>query len=146
MDVDLLESSVQHIKDIKLAIEFKYLTKNSPAGVYILPEIDNIRLLHGVIFIRRGLYRDGIFRFQIKLPPAYNDHNCHPEIVFTPPIFNPLIDPKSGHLDLRLDETLKEWHPERHFIVSAIIFLKKIFYSSSYDQFPYIPNEEAKHL
>jgi ubiquitin-protein ligase len=64
----VLENSAQHIKDFKLAIEFKYLMKNSPTGVYLLPEFDDIRVLHGVIFIRRGLYHDGIFRFIIKLP------------------------------------------------------------------------------
>ena len=38
----------------RLAIEFKYLMKNAPGGVYIIPEFDNIRRLHGVIFVRKG--------------------------------------------------------------------------------------------
>lgn len=68
---NILEYSSQHIKDFKLAIEFKYLMKNAPAGVYLLPEVDDIRSLHGVIFLRRGLYRGGIFRFTVKLPFGY---------------------------------------------------------------------------
>ncbi len=79
-----------------------------------MPEFDNIRKLHGVIFVRyyiifdllelifkqkntliivrRGLYRDGIFRFLMELVDEYNDVNCHPKITFTPPILHPLID------------------------------------------------------
>ena len=95
IEVDELvsEETIQHLKDFKLAIEFKYLRKHAPGGVYLMPELENIRILHGVIFLRRGLYRDGVFRFQINLPLAYNDVNMHPEIIFTPPVFNPLIDP-----------------------------------------------------
>ena len=48
----LEEQSAQHLKDFKLAIEFKYLMKCAPGGVYLLPELDDIRRLHGVIFVR----------------------------------------------------------------------------------------------
>ena len=67
--------------------------KHAPGGVFLMPQLDNIRILHGVIFLRRGLYQDGVFRFVMTLPKAYNAHNTHPEIVFSPPIFNPLVDP-----------------------------------------------------
>jgi ubiquitin-protein ligase len=141
-----LNTSAQHIKAFKLAIEFKYLTKHAPAGVYVLPEFENFRTLHGVIFVRRGLYRDGIFRFRVDLPPEYNDVNAHPMITFTPPIFNPLVDPSTGRLDIGVDEAFKEWLPDRHFLVSALIFIKKIFYMKNYNQFSRIPNPEAKNL
>lgn len=70
----------------------------------------------------------------------------HPEIRFTPPIFNPLVDPVSGVLDLKIDPLLQAWQPERHFIVTAITFLKKIFYMKSYDQFQPSPNPTALNL
>ena len=37
--LDLVDSS-QHMKDLKLAIEFKYLMKHAPGGVYLLPEFE----------------------------------------------------------------------------------------------------------
>lgn len=51
-------------------------------------------------------------------------------------------------LDIRLEETLKEWSPDRHFCVTALLFLKKIFYLKSFDEsiFPRVPNEEARRL
>jgi ubiquitin-protein ligase len=142
------EQSSQRLKDFKLAIEFKYLMKCAPGGVYLMPEIDNIRNLHGAIFLRRGIYRDGIFRFTLTLPRQYNDVGTYPEITFTPPVFNPLIDPTTGRFDLRLDEALKEsgWLPDKHFIMNAITFLKKIFYMKSYNGFTSIANPEAKRL
>ncbi len=136
----------QHVKDLRLAIEYKYLMQVAPPGVYLVPEFDNIRALHGVIFVRRGLYREGVFRFRIDLPPVYNDFNTHPLITFTPPIFNPLVDMSTGRLDLTVDEALSEWHPERHFLVTALIMIKKIFYARTYDIYHHIPNAEAKQL
>ena len=140
------EYASQHLKDVKLALEFKHLGKHAPGGVYLMPELDNIRKLHGVIFVRRGLYRDGVFRFVMTLPPEYNDINTHPSIFFTPPIYHPLIHPISGELNLRVEDSIKEWVPSKHFCLTALVFLKKIFYLKSYDQFEssLVANESAR--
>jgi ubiquitin-protein ligase len=143
--VDIVDSS-QHLKDLKIAIEFKYLMKHAPGGVYLLPEFDNIRTLHGAIFVRRGLYRNGIFRFVLKLQKAYNALNAHPEITFTPPVFNPLIHPQTGVLDITCDTSMQEWKPDTHFIVHALGFLKKIFYVKTFDEFTSIANDHAFKL
>lgn len=141
-----LEATERHLKNVRLAMEFKFLTRQAPAGVYMLPEIEDIRRLHGVIFIRRGLYTDGVFRFQIHLPDGYNDHNTHPIVLFTPPVFNPFIDPVTGELDLKVEENMREWAPDKHFIITAVTFLKKAFYAKSYDAYSKLPNEEARHM
>jgi ubiquitin-protein ligase len=67
-----------------------------------MPSFSDIRFFHGCIFLRRGVYRDGAFRFTVKLPPDYSSINSHPEIRFTPPIFNPLVDHNTGILDLKV--------------------------------------------
>ena len=86
------DTAAQHLREIKLAIEFKYMMKHAPGGVYLMPCLDDNHELHGVIFLRRGLYRNGVFRFKVNLPRAYNSFNTHPQITFTPPLFNPLVD------------------------------------------------------
>lgn len=87
-----MEKSNSHLKDYKLAIEYKYLIRHAPSGVFLMPHMDDCRQFFGVIFMRRGLYRNGIFRFKLSLSPEYNDVDCPPVVVFTPPVFNPLID------------------------------------------------------
>jgi hypothetical protein len=37
--LDVADSN-QHLRDLKLAIEFKYLMKHAPGGVYLLPEFE----------------------------------------------------------------------------------------------------------
>lgn len=86
--------SPQHIRDLRLVGEYKHCASHAPLGVYLIPEQSELRVFHGVIFVRRGLYRNGIFRFVIKLPLEYNSLNSHPIIIFDPPIFNPLIHPE----------------------------------------------------
>lgn len=85
-------ASMQHLRDIKLAIEFKHMMKHAPGGVFLMPTLDDNRICHGVIFVRRGLYRNGVFRFRLVLPRTYNAINTHPQITFTPPVFNPLVN------------------------------------------------------
>lgn len=136
----------QHLRDFKLAIEFKHLMKHAPGGVYLLPELKNIHRLHGVIFVRKGLYRDGIFRFVMILPHEYNSINTHPEIFFTGKIFNPLIHEETGKLDLTQDESMREWLPDRNFILTALTFLKKSFYMKTFSNFPSVVNEKARNI
>ena len=86
-----LESFDSKMRDFRLAIEYKYLIKHAPGGVYMLPELDNIRKLHGVVFVRRGLWRNGVFRFLVVLPDNYNTTGTFPHVFFTPPIYNCLL-------------------------------------------------------
>ena len=120
--------------------------KHAPGGVYLLPELDNIRLLHGVIFVRKGLYRDGVFRFTMILPEHYNDTNTHPQIFFKIPVFNPLVHPETGHLDLTQDESMRLWDPDKFFIQNALTFLKKIFYMKTFTQFSKVANNYAREM
>ena len=134
-----------------------------------------VREMDGVVFVRRGLYRNGVFRFVLSVTETYNSFNSHPIVVFQPPVFNPLIDPKAsdyemydtttkialfhwcfiivfvllfqtGVLDLRLEPLLKEWLPDKHFLITALIFIKKVFYTKSFDDYGPLPNEEARQM
>ena len=63
-----------------LLIEFKHLQKFCPSGVYILPQFDNIAIRHGVVFVRDRYYKNGIFKFKIKIPNKYP--NLEPQVFF----------------------------------------------------------------
>ena len=145
-DSTVKSTTSQHLRDLKLALEYKYLMKYGPSGIYLVPEFDNIRSFHGVIFLRKGLYRNGIFRFTLALPPTYNSANSHPIITFYPPIFHPLIDSTTGLVDLRCDPSLQEWSADKQYMITALLFIKKIFYVKSYEQYSKIANEEALKL
>lgn len=54
-----------------LLIELKHLQKFCPAGIYIIPQSDNIKIWHGIIFPREGIYKDGIFKYKIQIPTDY---------------------------------------------------------------------------
>ena len=41
------------------------------SGIYALPSFHSVWDWHGVIFIRSGLYQDGVFKFTIRLPVKY---------------------------------------------------------------------------
>ena len=53
-----------------------------------------------MIFIREGPYKDGIFKFEIKIPSSYPKNP--PEVYFTSEVNHPLIDPYKGKLDLNV--------------------------------------------
>lgn len=134
------ENQEKSVRDIKLSIEFKTLKQNAPSGVYILPSLHNIRLFHGVIFLRRGSYANGVFKFIIKLPPLYNGINTWPNVTFTTPVYNPFINPVTGELNIK--DAFPRWDPQKHYLVTLLTYIKKIFYMKRFDDKVFL-NKEA---
>jgi ubiquitin-protein ligase len=120
----------QALRDYKVTIEFKHLKSHAPGGVYLIPSLGELRTFYGVIFVRRGPFTNGIFKFRLQLPLLYNELNQHPQIFFTTAVYNPHVDPATGELDIK--NTYPRWDPARHYLVTVLTFLKKIFYAKSF--------------
>ena len=125
------EEREQALLDYKVTIEYKHLKSHAPGGVYLIPSMDSLRSFYGVIFVRRGPYTNGIFKFILTLPPKYNGLNMHPEIRFLSQVYNPFVDAETGLLDLKTP--YPRWDPSRHYLVTVLTFLKKIFYAKTFD-------------
>ena len=136
------EEREQALRDYKVTIEYKHLKSHAPGGVYLVPSLHDLRLFYGVIFVRRGPFTNGIFKFEMKLPLRYNDFNAHPEIKFSSYVYNPYVDPETGLLDLKT--TYPNWDPAKHYLVTVLTFLKKIFYAKSFEDAA--ANQEAQQL
>ncbi|KAH8085104.1 hypothetical protein JL720_7826 [Aureococcus anophagefferens] len=113
----------QAIKDYKLTVEYKHLKQNSPGGIYVVPSFADLRTWHGVIFVRRGMYASGVFKFRVELPPEYNDVGAWPRVFFTSRIYSPLVDAESGELDVKF--AYPEWDPAKHYVVTVLTFLRR---------------------
>ena len=121
------------MKDYKITIEYKHLKQHAPGGVYLIPSFESLRLFYGVIFLRRGPYTNGIFKFRVMLPENYNDKDAHPVVFFDGPVFpyNPFVDGETGELNIKI--AYPTWDPQKHYLITLLTHLKKIFYVKSYD-------------
>lgn len=107
-----------------LLIELKYLQKFCPSSIYLIPQNDSIQTWHGVIFIREGLYKDGIFKFRIEIPMEYPKEQ--PKVIFFSKVYHPYID-GSGVLNLK--KKFPVWEPGKCFLVKVIYYINDIFYN-----------------
>ena len=90
-------------KDRAIGIEYSHLQKNAPAGVFVMPSLESLRVWHGVIFVRKGVYQGGVFKFRVDLPPEYPELDAWPRVTFVVArVFNPLVHEESGALDVRV--------------------------------------------
>lgn len=134
----------QALRDYKVTIEYKGLKQHAPAGVYLVPSLDDLRRFHGVIFVRRGPYANGVFKFQIRLSERYNDVNAWPRIIFSSNVYHPYVNAETGELDVR--GAYPTWNPQKHYLVTVLTHLKKIFYVKSFSEDEPAANEEARDL
>ena len=83
----------------QLSSEYKALDPMIlPGGLYIMPQADDMKVWHGIIFVRSGLYASGIFKFKIVFPASYPDSS--PKLFFFSTVFHPSVSPSTGELDL----------------------------------------------
>mmetsp|Transcript_25070 Transcript_25070/g.69155 ORF Transcript_25070/g.69155 Transcript_25070/m.69155 type:complete len:230 (-) Transcript_25070:82-771(-) len=136
------EEREQALRDYKVTIEYKHLKSHAPGGVYLIPSMNSLRDFYGVIFVRRGPFTNGIFKFRLNLPPKYNDVNMWPKITFSSRVYNPYVDAETGELDVQ--SAYPEWDPSRHYLVTVLTYLKKIFYAKTFADAR--ANVEAKSL
>src|SRR4051812_47114060 len=68
---------IQTLREYSILLEYRRLNSDQgtgtecPGGLYIVPSTDSLRRWHGVIFIRKGFYKGGIFKFLLHLPTSY---------------------------------------------------------------------------
>ena len=84
-----------------------------------------------MIFLRAGKYENGIYKFTLTVPEEYNAVGTVPAIRFVTPVVNPMVDAVTGDLDLE-GVFRSSWDPTKHFLVTALVFLKKIFYLKTF--------------
>uniref|UniRef100_A0A3P9BG44 Akt interacting protein n=1 Tax=Maylandia zebra TaxID=106582 RepID=A0A3P9BG44_9CICH len=94
-------------------------------GIYVQPSYKSALMWFGVIFIRHGLYQDGVFKFTVYIPDNYPDGEC-PKLVFDIPVFHPLVDPVSGELDVR--RAFTKWRRNHNHIWQVLMYARTVFY------------------
>merc|ERR1712232_566698 len=104
-----------------ILLEFQRLHDLLPSGMYLSPSYGTIFTWNGVIFLRSGPYRGGIFKFQIDLPEEYPD--SPPSLHFISDVFHPLIEPGTGRVDL--DIWFLDWKAGSDYAACALPRLHK---------------------
>ena len=66
--------------------------------IYEVSTILIIIVWHGSIFIKKGPYSGGVFKFEIRFPITYPSKI--PEVYFTTKVIHPYINESNGKLDL----------------------------------------------
>ncbi|CAL8349866.1 unnamed protein product [Merluccius merluccius] len=114
--------------EYSLLAEFTLVIKQKLPGIYVQPSYKSALMWFGVIFIRHGLYQDGVFKFTVYIPDNYPDGEC-PRVVFDLPVFHPLVDPVSGELDVR--RAFTKWRRNHNHIWQVLMYARTVFYKIS---------------
>ncbi|CAF4760935.1 AKT-interacting protein [Pieris napi] len=115
--------SIFHQEYIIMA-EYRMLQTENLEGIYVIPSYENSFLWYGVIFVRTGIYAEGVFRFTLSLPEKFPDDTV-PSITFTSQLYHPAVDAISGHLNL--NEVFSQWDKKQNHIWQILKYLLWIF-------------------
>ncbi|XP_035376858.1 AKT-interacting protein isoform X2 [Electrophorus electricus] len=119
--------------EYSLLAEFTLVIKQKLPGIYVQPSYRSALMWFGVIFIRHGLYQDGVFKFTVYIPDNYPDGDC-PRVVFDIPIFHPLVNPVSGELDVKRAFTKWRYDKDIQLFKSKVVDGVKLCNSHLFDQ------------
>lgn len=111
--------------EYSLMAEYNQLHKHKLPGVYVMPSALTPLVWNGVLFIRQGLYQEGVFKFTLTIPENYPDGDC-PKVMFEHPVFHPVIDPKTGELDVK--RGFQKWRRNINQLWQVLLYARKVFY------------------
>ena len=94
----------------------------------------------GIIFIRQGIYQEGVFRFKILIPDNYPDGDC-PRLIFEHPVFHPIVDSETHELDVK--RGFHKWRRNVNHIWQILLYTRRCFYKFDVKD---ALNIEAAHL
>lgn len=80
----------QYLRDLRIRHEYDQLAGSKLGGLYVLPDWEDILLLHGVVFPRQAAFSGAVFKFKIDLPADYP--HSPPVVTFLRPVFHPLVE------------------------------------------------------
>lgn len=108
---------------------------------------DNLRFVHlvwhGVLFVHKGFYRSGTFKFRLTLPENYP--NQPPSITLLTDLFHPLVDVKGN---VCISQQFPVWRPYQDYTFHVLHYLKNMFKKVVLDGLndKYCYNKEAYRL
>ncbi|CAG9860108.1 unnamed protein product [Phyllotreta striolata] len=105
--------------------EYKMVQNENVPGVYVIPSKESSLLWFGVVFVRNGHYKDGVFRFNIFLDENFPDSE-HPKVIFYSKLFHPVINPETNELNLL--KAFPKWCKASQHIWQVVKFIQWIFY------------------
>ena len=111
--------------------EYRHVSQNLPSGMIVAPSFHTLLEWHGVLFVNQGWYKGGVFKFVIHVPVDYPE--SPPSVYFFNRVFHPLVDEKTGRLDL--SPAFPSWRSGRDYIVLVLSYLKKIFYKKELNSY-----------
>ncbi|KAJ3417388.1 hypothetical protein HDV05_004853 [Chytridiales sp. JEL 0842] len=88
-----------------------------------MPHPDNLNEWHGTLFVHRGYYKGGVFKFVIDIPDGYPDEG--PSVRFITDMFHPLIDSRDRHFSLR--QQFPSWRPHKDYLCHVLHYIKNSF-------------------
>ncbi|KAL0076941.1 ubiquitin-conjugating enzyme/RWD-like protein [Phycomyces blakesleeanus] len=87
-----------------------------------MPSSDNLNVWYGVIFVHKGFYRSGVFKFRMTIPESYP--NLPPSVTFLTEMFHPLVD---AHGNVSMSQQFPTWRPYQDYILHVLHYLKNMF-------------------
>ncbi|CAJ0590538.1 unnamed protein product [Cylicocyclus nassatus] len=115
-----------------LSSEFARVCRQPIDGMYVIPSACDQFTWFGLLFIRRGIYGGGIFRFNVRIPKDFPNTIALPVVKFDLFIFHPNIDPTSRRPDLTRYFP-DGWKKDKHHIQNVLLVVQRLFFSFDFD-------------
>ncbi|XGW07191.1 hypothetical protein V3C99_017031 [Haemonchus contortus] len=115
-----------------LSSEFARVCRQPIDGMYIVPSAEDQFRWFGLLFVRRGVFGGGIFRFNVKIPYDFPNTTSLPVVKFDLFIFHPNIDPFHRRPDL--SRYFPEgWKKDKHHIQNVLLVVQRLFFSFDFE-------------
>uniref|UniRef100_A0A069DS15 Putative ubiquitin-conjugating enzyme-related protein ft1 involved in programmed cell death n=1 Tax=Panstrongylus megistus TaxID=65343 RepID=A0A069DS15_9HEMI len=116
------------LREYALISEYKILCQHLIPGLYMIPSANSGLVWYGVLFVRSGVYKGGIFRITLKISENFPD-STQPSVIFEDKIFHPNINEETQELNVM--SVFPVWSKHENHLWQVLEYTSKIFYQIS---------------
>lgn len=114
---------------LQLLSDYEEMRSLMVYGLYVLPDVLDLYIWHGLLIVREGRYAGGAFRFIVCAHPLYPADGARPLIVFLDKPYHPLVDALTGAL--QLEARFSTWRVGPDRLPPAIEFVREMLTSDT---------------
>jgi ubiquitin-protein ligase len=113
----------EYLKELDILLEYKLIADDPIPGVFLLPSSKTILEWFGILFIREGPWKGGVFHFTLYIPDEFP--HMRPMVRFNSNVYHPYIHSHNGALNMT--KTLPFWKPNKSHIRDVIAAVRNCF-------------------
>ncbi|KAF6214209.1 hypothetical protein GE061_008948 [Apolygus lucorum] len=118
------EAYSEYFREYSIIFEYNTLCDRLIPGLYVIPSANSCLTWYGVMFVRSGPYKGGVFRLTMEIPEDF-PNSLPPKVFMDPGLYHPAVHPSTHELNVH--DVFPRWSRTANRLWQVLEYTHSIF-------------------